>query len=164
MKEIYDEFTLWKIEVYFFFLQVWIWQLCLRKCPLFHLQECETATMSKKRNSSRFCTNMMKGCVLILFLVNTITAKPVENKDKKDNITETSDVVCTYLLFHFQPKLLTKMLMNWCKIEKKPLLLHLSLGRVSFLGALAFQMVDQSQCIFIGWTYGKTTRDHLYIT
>ena len=37
---------------------------------------------------------MMKGCVLILFLVNTITAKPVEDKDKKNNITETSDVVC----------------------------------------------------------------------
>ena len=81
---------------FFFLLQVWIWQLWWRKCPLFHLQECETATMSKKRNSSRFCTNMMKGCVLILFLFNTITAKPVENKDKKNNISETSDVVCTY--------------------------------------------------------------------
>ena len=41
---------------------------------------------------------MMKGCVLILFLFNTITAKPVENKDKKNDISETSDVVCTVVI------------------------------------------------------------------
>ena len=155
MKEMYDEFTLWKIEVYFFFLQVWIWQLWWRKCPLFHLQECETATMSKKRNSSRFCTNMMKGCVLILFLVNTITAKPVENKGKKDNITETSDVVCTYLLFHFKTKLSTKMLMNWCKIEKKAFILKIivtfELRPCKFFGSTGIPNVRS-----LGWTYGKT--------
>ena len=66
---------------------------------------------------------MMKGCVLILFLVNTITAKPVENKDKKDNITETSDVVCTYLLtipfqFHFTfDKNVDELMQNRKKIE-----------------------------------------------
>ena len=90
---------------------------------------------------------MMKGCVLILFLVNTITAKPVENKDKKDNITETSDVVCTYLLtIPFSNKTFDKNVDELMQNRKKrKLLLHLSLSLVSFLGAL-------EHCLSERWT------------
>ena len=97
---------------------------------------------------------MMKGCVLILFLVNTITAKPVENKDKKDNITETSDVVCTYLLtIPFSNKTFDKNVDELMQNRKETIIVTFEPRPCKFFGstgALDFRTFVQSQCIFIG--------------
>ena len=82
---------------------------------------------------------MMKGCVLILFLVNTITAKPVENKDKKDNITETSDVVCTYLLtIPFSNKTFDKNVDELMQNRKETIIVTFEPRPSKFFGSTGF--------------------------